>query len=51
MVIAGTGAVLFMLGASAMDSESMTIPTLLVLVGILLLYVGGRRQGWITNEK
>lgn len=49
MVIAGTGVLLWMVGASAMDSESMTIPTLMVLAGMLLIYVGGRRQGWITK--
>ena len=40
------GIVLFMLGASAMDSASLVIPAVMAAAGIVLIYVGERRKSW-----
>lgn len=44
------GAILLILGASAMDSESLVLPAALVVTGILLIGLG-RRSAWITEER
>lgn len=44
------GIILFMLGACAMDSESLVLPATLVAIGIMLIWLG-RRSAWITKER
>lgn len=49
--MAAIGAILLVLGASAMDSASLVIPAAMVTSGILLIYVEGRRKKWITSGR
>ena len=44
------GAILLILGASAMDSASLVLPAALVATGIVLIWLG-RRSAWITEER
>lgn len=41
--MAAIGAILLILGASAMDSASLVIPAVMVTSGIVLIHVGRRR--------
>ena len=45
------GIVLFMLGASAMDSPSLVIPTALIATGIMLIGLGWRKSRWTTSAE
>lgn len=44
--MAAVGAILLILGASAMDSASLVIPAVMVTSGIVLIYVGGKKKVW-----
>ncbi len=49
--MAAIGAILLILGASAMDSEGLVLPAALVTTGIMLIWLGRRRSTWITKER
>lgn len=49
--MAAIGAILLILGASAMDSASLVIPAAMVTCGIMLIYVDERRKKWITSAR
>lgn len=45
--MAAVGMVLFMLGASGMDSNNILIPATMALAGIVMIFIEGRRKAWI----
>ena len=42
-IVEGTGFVMLMVGCCAMDSESLALPILMVLVGLSMLMAAGKR--------
>lgn len=45
--MAALGMILFMLGASGMDSNSLLAPATMAVVGIVMVFIEGRRKAWI----
>lgn len=43
-ILQGIGGMMFILGASSMDSESIVIPAVMTLVGILIFGLCGRYE-------
>lgn len=43
-VLQGIGGVMFILGASAMDSESMLMPAVMALAGLLIFWACSREM-------
>lgn len=41
-IVSAVGLISLMIGAAGMDSESLTVPVVMVIVGAVLLLIGGK---------
>lgn len=49
--IGGTGFLIFILGASGMDSENIVIPAVMAVIGVVVLLVSSRLDKEFYAEK